>query len=548
MADTTEKKIDPFDVEALEKSLNDSATRVSTIWVSFLIFALYLLTAATTVTHKQLFLDEPLKLPVLNIDLPLKGFFFLAPILFVILHAYVLMQVILLGRTAATYNEAIDRVAERGNLSAEDNASLRQRLANTLFAQIFAGSPREREGAFGRLLTVMAWITLAIAPVLILLTFQFMFLPYHSGFVTWSHRLLLAIQLIGVFLLWPLILNGRRNLNWRKPWRRLLATPSPRRWRRIGRVRTARWYRGALQVASAATCLLFVIVSLSMGTFPGEPHVNLFTATPLDAVQCQRWVQQKFEFADMRFDRLLLARVDVVDDEKLEKIQQATAKAGEQPWQGERTRILRDRDFNCGEFSGCADLRRIDLSGARLRSADFASAKLEGASLVDTQLQGASLYLAQLHGASLSGAQLQGAYLARARLQAASLENASLQGAHLNEALLQGASLRKADIQGASLYRADLRGASFDEASLQGASFEAVDLRGASFDRASLQGVLVLGASLQGSSLSDAELQGAIFGAVDLEYAACFVHGSGARTYYRIAKRRASSNPSPRPP
>jgi hypothetical protein len=75
MADK-EKKIDPFDVEALEKSLNDSATRVSTIWVSFLIFSLYLLTAATTVTHRQLFLAEPVKLPVLNIDLPLWGFFF----------------------------------------------------------------------------------------------------------------------------------------------------------------------------------------------------------------------------------------------------------------------------------------------------------------------------------------------------------------------------------------------------------------------------------------------------------------------------------------
>ena len=71
MADA--KKIDPFDVEALEKSLNDSATRVSTIWVSFLIFSLYLLTAATTVTHRQLFLAEPVKLPVLNIDLPLWG-------------------------------------------------------------------------------------------------------------------------------------------------------------------------------------------------------------------------------------------------------------------------------------------------------------------------------------------------------------------------------------------------------------------------------------------------------------------------------------------
>src|SRR5262245_21890984 len=61
--------------------------------VSFLIFSLYLLIIATTIEHRQLFLADPVKLPVLNIDLPLWGFFFLAPILFVIFHAYVLLQV-----------------------------------------------------------------------------------------------------------------------------------------------------------------------------------------------------------------------------------------------------------------------------------------------------------------------------------------------------------------------------------------------------------------------------------------------------------------------
>src|SRR5215468_8497395 len=119
------EKVDAFDVAALERSLNDSATRVSTIWVSFLIFSLYLLTAATTVTHRQLLLAEPLKLPVLNIDLPLWGFFFLAPILFVILHVYVLLQVLLLARTAAVYNIGV----ERADLPPEENAALRQRLA-----------------------------------------------------------------------------------------------------------------------------------------------------------------------------------------------------------------------------------------------------------------------------------------------------------------------------------------------------------------------------------------------------------------------------------
>src|SRR5262245_54240649 len=102
----TADKPDAFDVAGLEKSINDSAVRVSTIWVTYLIFALYLVIAAGTITDRQLLLRDPVKLPVLNIDLPLWGFFFVTPILFVIFHAYVLLQVLLLGRTAAAYNEA----------------------------------------------------------------------------------------------------------------------------------------------------------------------------------------------------------------------------------------------------------------------------------------------------------------------------------------------------------------------------------------------------------------------------------------------------------
>lgn len=67
---------DPLDVEALERSLNNSATRVSTIWISFLGFALYLVVAAGSVTDRQLLREDPIKLPALGVDLPLAGFFF----------------------------------------------------------------------------------------------------------------------------------------------------------------------------------------------------------------------------------------------------------------------------------------------------------------------------------------------------------------------------------------------------------------------------------------------------------------------------------------
>jgi uncharacterized protein YjbI with pentapeptide repeats len=491
------KKIDPFDVEALEKSLNDSATRVSTIWVSFLIFALYLLIAATTVDHRQLLLAEPVRLPVLNIDLPLWGFFFLAPILFVIFHLYVLLQVLLLGRTATAYNGAIDRAVK----PPFSNATVRQRLANTLFAQIFAGSPEEREGWLGSLLHAMAWITLAIAPVLILLTFQFAFLSYHSHIVTWTHRLLILTELVCLFLLWPLVLNAPPNTGWRRLRQWVFLFPS-----------------GAL----------FVFLALSIATFPGEPHVNLFTGQGLSSVQCERWFSQNF-------DRLHLPGVDVVDDERLAKIVKATADRKLPAYQGERTRNFRGRDLNCADLS-FADLRRVDLINARLTGANLTEAALEEASLDGAHLRGAVLGSANLRSATVAGAELQGAnlgfaqlpgsFLVAAHLQGANLKYATLQGANLNGAELRGAVLDNAFMQAASLEGAQLAGASLDGANLQGASFRDVNapregrdsyLAAINYGNITIEGKFLRGAQLQGASLERASLQGASLDGVQLQ-------------------------------
>jgi hypothetical protein len=67
------------EAEALAAALNHSAERVQTLWFSFLTFMLYLAIATGTTTHRMLFLEEPLNLPVLNIPLPLLGIFILTP-------------------------------------------------------------------------------------------------------------------------------------------------------------------------------------------------------------------------------------------------------------------------------------------------------------------------------------------------------------------------------------------------------------------------------------------------------------------------------------
>jgi hypothetical protein len=317
---------------------------------------------------------------------------------------------------------------------------MRQRLANTLFAQIFAGSPRERDGWLGWLLKGMARITLVVAPILILLAFQFAFLPYHSHLATWTHRLLILTELATAFLLWPLVLDARRDFGW----------------------------HGLRQSAfSLASFVLFGFFSLSLATFPGEPHVNLFTGQSLASVQCKRWFQQKFDRVDLQFDRLVLPGVDVVDDDKLAKIIQHTSDRKLGPTEGERTRNFRDRDLNCSDLSS-ADLRRVDLTSARLSGARLAFAALEGAILENAKLQQASLNGAKLQQASFESAELQDASFDNAQLQEANLIFTRLQGASFANAWLQGAALVGAELQGASLRATLLQGAVLDAAQLQG--------------------------------------------------------------------------------
>jgi uncharacterized protein YjbI with pentapeptide repeats len=482
--------LDPFDVKALEQSVNDSAVRVSTIWVSFLVFGLYLVVAAGGVTHRQLMLEDPVKLPALNIDLPLVAFFVLAPLLFVILHAYVLVQVLLLARTAAAYNEAL----ERNVVVASDRARVRQRLANTLFAQMFAGSPREREGLLGAFLRLMAWITLAIAPVLVLLTFEVRFLPYHGSLVTWSLRVLIALDLTGVLLLWRGVLDARRDITWRG----LVERP-----------------------AALLTALLLALFAGMVVTFPGERHTHWMRFGDTVASECNNLFS-----VGIFTDRLSLEREVLIDTEKLAKIESATKVAGQKlSGNGERTRHFEGRDLSCGRFGG-TDLRRADFSrDTNLRGADLSFAQLQGADLSEARLHGANLRDAELQGANLSNAELQGAYLVAAQLQGANLSNAQLrgavlthdilpiparlQGANLSNAELQGANLREAGLQDANLGAAWLQGADLSNAQLQGANLNTAQLLGANLGSAQLQGADLSGAQLQGANLTAAQLQGA---------------------------------------
>ena len=100
-------------------------------------------------------------------------------------------------------------------------AALRRQLPSNIFVQFLAGASDVQESAFGYLLRAIAWVTLVVAPVLLLLMMQIQFLPFHSNFITWTQRVALLADLVLIWWLWRKILSGRMpgpNLGPRLLW------------------------------------------------------------------------------------------------------------------------------------------------------------------------------------------------------------------------------------------------------------------------------------------------------------------------------------------
>ncbi len=151
------------------------------------------------------------------------------------------------------------------------------------------------------------------------------------------------------------------------------------------------------------------------------------------------------------------------------------------------------------------DLRRADLRSARMSS---------------TFLPGANLRKAAMQGANLRNAAMQRVNLFRAKMQGANLLRAKMQGADLREAEMQGADLREAEMQGAQLDWTRKKGDKFDGTRvqgdtragtrMQGADLREAQMQDADCNSAILQGALLHSANVTCRNLTQAQLDGAV--------------------------------------
>ena len=484
----TETPVNPYSLLEAVNASSDSAHRA---WLIFLSLMIYLMVAVAGVTHRDLLLETPVSLPIMQVSIQLTQFFQFAAIILVLLHMGVISQLVLLARKTLEFDHAI-RLLETSD---RRRHPLRLELDNFFFVQAIAGP--ERSSVMSGFLHAMSWLTLAVLPAVLILYIQVSFLPYHDVAITWTHRIALVFD-IGMLVLIGVFLLRAETSFWQAFWRTSLSHP----------------------VSFGMTALVLTLIgflSFFAATIPGE-SLDRMTKSLLgvndgtDANGNRRYADGiKLPFLRASSDGTLFGIFTtnlVVTDTDLVADKDVTP--------GEPTLKLRGRDLT---------FARLDRSD--LHQADFTDANLDNASLVGTDLRDVQLHCADLNElllsndrhharcasarhADLSSARLEGAQMTGIDLTEARLEEAQLSEAKLTFAILVGTNLSSATLQKADLTGGvQAQGANFLLAALQGADLTGAQLQYADFTSAGMQGVGLNYASMQAAVLRDADLEGA---------------------------------------
>ena len=529
-------------IEKLLEAVNGASAAARNGWLGYLALMAYLVVTLSGITHKELLLNTPTTLPLINVGIPLTGFFAFAPAALLAVHFGLLVQ----------HRMLFDKIAQFNRRLSEDGAAdvLRQRdVYDEVHSYFFTQALLEKRASplLAMALHLMIVATFILAPVLIFFYFQAKFLPYHSEATTWMHRIYLLVDVgillsIGRYLrdvrgpvrapfiigvLQPTLHYSRRAIadGWTGAAalvaRALPKALSPetlssawlgrRMWANPPRSEGGppfRRYKPVFRLTrySDVVISLVVLVSIFVASVPYGLVDRIMTSdlywdwTETAPIYCNRIVQKQPRTRDVFAPTAWLFVRPVIDEEN-SKQKDTTLSCQIANWLGGSRNLQfsdKDLDVRKGEAIGTPpvrDFRNADFSRSDLKQVDFRKADLRNALLDSTTLHGAQIREADLRDADLRNAKLQGADLRHANLTAAKLQRAKLRGASLQDAILSRAGLQRADLRHARLENAKLRGARLRGANLQGAN-----LRGAKLQGARLQGADLRGAELQGAN------------------------------------------------
>jgi uncharacterized protein YjbI with pentapeptide repeats len=499
----------PVNPYSLLDAVNASSDTSHVGWLLFLGLMTYLTIAVAGVSHKDLLLQTPVALPILQVSIQQVQFFQFAPVLLVLLHMGVVSQLVLVAKKTLEFDRAVQLLESTERRS----HPLRLELHNFFFVQAIAGPHRSR--VMSLFLHGMSWLTLVVLPVVLLLFIQIRYLPFHDAAITWVHRLALVADILMLVTIGIFLLRGESSFG-------------------LAVARTAR-ERPLSFVTSATVFLATTFFSFFVATIPGET-LDLMSRGLMGApTAAGTGATARGGSADARPNFLAgfaLPFLKTRNDGSLFGVFHRNLIAPDvdflsgrpDPKPGETSVSLRGRDLRYAKLDrsnlAFADLTGADLDGASLIATDLAGAKLQCADLNELILSEnrAAALCASARGANLTRANLKGARLSGIDMQAAKFEEAQMEGAELAYAVLTGANFSSAHMERVDMTGgAHVEGANFLIASLTGADLTGALLHGSDFSSAAMQGVMLSHARMASVSLRDADLEGADLSQAKLE-------------------------------
>ena len=367
---------------------NQAAAAARTGWMFFMALIAFFVIALAGVTHKDLLLETPVELPLLQVKIPQSSFFLFGPLILLLVHLNLLMQHVPLSRKL--------KEVHRRLTSHEGNGLYRQHRLRTLVnsyavAQAVAGPWRSR--VFGFFLHAVNFTTLVLLPILVLLNFQIAYLPWHDATVTMLHRIYLAADILIVLLLGTLIL-----------------APEQKFFAGLGTV--LKRHTGTL-LGMVALSIAALIFSNLIATIPDERldrTAALLWPVPVDPSANPNGAgRTAFGPTAWLFD----GRVDQIKGKPESLFSRNLVVINTQlvppvnPEPEEASLNLRGRDLRFATFDR-SDMRRADFTGADLTGTSFVrtgliKAQLGRSTMAGTDLRGAGILSTFARGAKMEG-------------------------------------------------------------------------------------------------------------------------------------------------
>lgn len=462
----------------LLSQLADISKNTSSTLVIILVAVIYCYFAIALTDDPALLSNSAnISLPIVEQTVPILWFYYVAPLLLVVLFIYFRISM-------QYYWRCIAKLRSLGT----GNAAVEEHMSPSAVSAIFLRhEPETQRRRFRLLAGLESWIIMITALWFLPLVLIFLWARYlvrHDWFGTGLHIILVVVAST---IAMNLLSKARQAVARASSTGRKKPPRAPHLWTIV-----------------VPAILGLGLTYLSFGAIEGAPSDQCRTDQtgrvdldpPCGMLYSAMSVLETFRYsplADFKGRKVSVAPEGWADKDDLADDQFSVVRGA--MLTGRDLRHIHGKDaFLANAELERADLRWARLEGADLRSANLISGKLSRAELKESKLQWANLTDAVLTSADLTYARLRGAKLLGADFSEAKMQNASLTETNGGETAFKSANLQQANLEKSWLAKSNFNQATLNKAKMAGGDFSGSSFIAAKLNEANLSGSVLNGA------------------------------------------------------